>query len=151
MGIKRIEKFEKIEILDEEDKVVAIAKFNPDDMNAYDKFMDLIDTISKAVKDVEKVGKIKLDNKKMGSVEEFEKNRGEFNKAHRVVKIGSETFLKVTVSIDDIFGKGVSEALTQGSMDLELLNPLIDWATPLFKKKREKKVSKYLDDEEEVL
>lgn len=147
MGIKRVNNLVRNDILDENDNKIGEAIFDPTDIFTYNKFFNLVDSLCDIEKLKKRSSKIKnIPSNELKSFEDFEKVKDIFNDLRNVTEEYIVRVDKLSEDINSIFGDGVSELLLNGGKNIENLIPLIDWATPYFKKVKSQKQSKYLED-----
>lgn len=151
MEIKVKNKKIKENIIDENGNILMEVSFNPDDLNVYNMFISLTDDIEKTYQKDKTIGDVNITKKELENIEEFEGIKGELNKVKNKLSNADELFITICKKMDSIFGEGTSMALTDGENDIELFYPLIEWASPYFKKKRKAKVDKYLKDDSDVM
>lgn len=135
------------DLVDENGKVLGIISYNPEDTSTYKKLSNILQDLLEISDEVKKISNFpKIPEKEINDMEIFEKYRDNFNKMDQSLNLCDEKIENIKKSIDDIFGKGTSQIVMDNSNDIDLLKPLIEGVLPNFKKSRDNKTKKYLDD-----
>ncbi|MCL2354957.1 MAG: hypothetical protein FWC68_03665 [Oscillospiraceae bacterium] len=149
MSIQRVYKNKKIDVLDEQGNKIGEVCFNPEDVGAYDAFLNILDKIVESQRKVKDIGEIEdftdeeIENLK--GTEDLEGLEDTFSKMKAIFQITVDLVDEINKDIDSIFGEGITELFLQGSKDIELLMPLLDGVMPIFQEAREQKTDKYLN------
>ena len=141
---------EKIE--DENGNVLGEIKFNPGDQMIMKKLGDIIDTLTIGLNEIKELKglnqeDIKNLDKKLISVNDFEKASETINSLTKGIKIESDTVIKSIDSLKEVFGEETINIITEGIYDIEKILPLIEFLVPYIKENREKKLGKYIVNE----
>lgn len=139
-----------LDIVNEKGEKRGEIKFNPRDIRVYNAFMTMSKHIYNvsdkydSVKDIAEIPEGKLD-----SVDEYKKVRDTFDKVADFTECAVKQIDEISKELDDVFGKGTSELILQGSYDFELLSEFIQGVAPYFKAAKKERLNKYLDDKNE--
>lgn len=139
----------KEDIINENGETLTTICFNPEDAKSYTKLSDIVSNIYK-LKD--KIDNNKLQIKELPArdleIEEMEQYRSSFEKLNETLHYQESILEKIFEDFDDIFGKDTCSSIMEGSYDIELIMPIIEFAKPYFEKARNKKINKYTQDKE---
>lgn len=114
----------RLAINDDENRIVVI---NPGNNLMRQRYYEVFEQLEKKGKEMTKKAK-SLDPKE--NVKEL-------------LKLEEETFDFIAKKIDEVFGEGTVEKITEGDKDLDLLVQFFEGITPYFKKYNNDKMSKY--------
>jgi len=144
MALKIKDKFIKEDIVDENDNKIGELKFNPNDSRIMKLLTEAVKKCSDGLKEIDKIGNIdSLSSKKLENIEDFEKERETFEKIDKAYDIELRTVESVINNLSEVFGKDTIELFTKGTMDVNLVSPVIDFVVPYVKKERDKLTKKY--------
>lgn len=139
-------------IVDKEGNVLGKIIFNPNDTRIVNKLAKIIIDIQKALNKTSKIGdipQIKIED--LEKAEDFQKSAEAFEKIDQLITIESETSEKIINDLSEVLGKETVELFTGGTLDLETLNPLLDFIIPHVRKARESKLNTYLNSNSDVM
>ncbi len=139
------------DIVDENDNIIGIVSFDPEDPIIYKKYLHLVEIIEEKQKKDKQIGTLEnIPNFDLKNIEEFEKYKGIFKKLDEKLDNYLETIEEIKTVTDEVFGN-VSGTFSKISNSIDPYIELIKWANSYFKEGRSSKVNQYLDKEEEVL
>lgn len=123
-SIKIVSSKKRIAINEDESRVIEI---NPGNAIQRQKYYELFSKL-------EKLGKqLSLESKNLDPIKDVEK----------VLKLEEETFNKIAKEIDEVFGEGTINKITEGEKDLDMLVQFFEGLTPYFQEYNAQKSSKY--------
>jgi hypothetical protein len=146
------------DILNENEEKIGQIAYNPNDINALDKFWAIYDKLnrgSQKQKEIEiELGAMDVDilDRDLETVEEFQTAGDVIAKKGESIKAAITTFDDIAKGLDEIFGEGTCQLFTKGYVDEVLLNPLIEGVMPDFEKaakERKALVDKYKRNREQ--
>lgn len=148
----------KEDIFDEEGKKIGELVFNPNDNRIMNKLYKIVQDAQLALKKLDKLGKMpdveKLKNTTLTSIEDFEKVSDDIDLLCKGGQIETETIEGIFQDLYEVFGKDTINAVTQGTQDLEMIEPIMEFVKPYIEQSRKEKMQKYLkksDTEVDVL
>lgn len=144
-------KFVKEEILDENGNKIGELKFNPNDSRIMKKMSILVKEFSTAIKEINKLDKIKKPELELKTLEDFENASEYFDAFDKATDLEIEVVDKLINELSEIFGKETIDLFTQGTKDAESLLPVLSFIEPYVKENRQSKVEKYLDNKDDVM
>lgn len=144
-------KFVKEEILDEKGNKIGELKFNPNDSRIMKKMSTLVKEFSTAIKEINKLDKIKKPELELKTLEDFENASEYFDAFDKATDLEIEVVDKLINELSEIFGKETIDLFTQGTKDAEALLPVLSFIEPYVKENRQSKVEKYLDNKDDVM
>ncbi len=144
-------KFVKEEILDENGNKIGELKFNPNDSRIMKKMSILVKEFSTAIKEINKLDKIKKPELELKTLEDFENASEYFDAFDKATDLEIEVVDKLINELSEIFGKETIDLFTQGTKDAETLLPVLSFIEPYVKENRQSKVEKYLDNKDDVM
>lgn len=147
----------KIAIRDEDNDIIAVAKFDVKDLTSYNKICNFFTDL----KDIYKIGKgldkkeikvpqaIKdakeLNNLKDEEIDEFFSEMDDiFVAIDDFTDELKEKIKSLIKNLDDVFGEEICKAILGDGYNFEKIVPLIQIAIPYFQKERENKINPYL-------
>lgn len=114
----------RIAINDDENRIIEI---NPGNSIQRKKYYELFTKL-------EKLGKeLSAKSKEYENAENIDK----------AIDLEEETFDRIAKEIDNVFGKGTIQKVTEGEKDLDMLVQFFEGLTPYFQKYNEEKIKKY--------
>lgn len=123
-SMKIVSSKKRIAINEDENRIVEI---NPGNSVQRKKYYELF-------KRLEQLGKeLSVKSKNLDETKDFDK----------IVEIEEQTFDSIAKEIDNTFGKGTIEKITEGEKDLEMLVQFFEGLTPYFQNYNKEKMSKY--------
>lgn len=144
-------KFVKEEILDENGNKIGELKFNPNDSRIMKKMSILVKEFSTAIKEINKLDKIKKPELELKTLEDFENASEYFDAFDKATDLEIEVVDKLINELSEIFGKETIDLFTQGTKDAETLLPVLSFIEPYVKENRQSKIEKYLDNKDDVM
>ena len=138
----------KEELVDDNGNVLGYISYNPEDTSTYTKLCNIMENILQINDKSKVIGKVKKMPEHIENLEEFDEYREEFKKIKDFFDFQDSKIDEIIKSINDIFGEDTCKIIMGNSKDIELLVPLIDEVMPKFKKARENKANKYLDNKD---
>ncbi len=148
----------KEDIFDEGGNKIGELVFNPNDNRIMNKLYKIVQDAQMALKKLDKLGKMpdveKLKNTTLTSIEDFEKVSDDIDLLCKGGQIETDTIEGIFQDLYEIFGKDTINAVTQGTQDLEMIEPIMEFVKPYIEKSRKEKMQKYLkksDTEIDVL
>ena len=148
----------KEDIFDEDGNKIGELVFNPNDNRIMNKLYKIVQDAQMALKKLDKLGKMpdveKLKNTTLTSIEDFEKVSDDIDLLCKGGQIETDTIEGIFQDLYEIFGKDTINAVTQGTQDLEMIEPIMEFVKPYIEKSRKEKMQKYLkksDTEIDVL
>lgn len=148
----------KEDIFDEEGKKIGELVFNPNDNRIMNKLYKIVQDAQLALKKLDKLGKMpdveKLKNTTLTSIEDFEKVSDDIDLLCKGGQIETDTIEGIFQDLYEVFGKDTINAVTQGTQDLEMIEPIMEFVKPYIEQSRKEKMQKYLkksDTEVDVL
>jgi len=145
MALKIKDKFIKEDIVDENDNKIGELKFNPDDSRIMKILTEAIVECQEGLKKIDALGEIKdISKENLNSVEDFEKEAETFKKIDKGFSVELNTVESVINKLSSVFGKETIELFTKGTMDIDTVEPILNFVMPYVKKERNKKIKKYM-------
>lgn len=148
----------KEDIFDEDGNKIGELVFNPNDNRIMNKLYKIVQDAQLALKRLDKLGKMpdveKLKNSTLTSIEDFEKVSDDIDLLCKGGQIETDTIEGIFQDLYEIFGKDTINAVTQGTQDLEMIEPIMEFVKPYIEQSRKEKMQKYLkksDTEIDVL
>ena len=86
----------------------------------------------------------KLKNSTLTSIEDFEKVSDDIDLLCKGGQIETDTIEGIFQDLYEIFGKDTINAVTQGTQDLEMIEPIMEFVKPYIEQSRKEKMQKYL-------
>ena len=77
-------------------------------------------------------------------MDELDEYRTSFEKINETFHYQEDMLKQIFEDFDYVFGIGTCNAIMEGSYDISMLMPIIEYAKPHFEKARSKKVGKYI-------
>lgn len=139
------------EIKNEKGEKVGELKFNPNDARIMSRLSKIVNDLTEAIKKIKSLGEIKLENKNLTTIEEFEKSSEDFKKLYEAFSLQEEVNTKAIEDLESIFGKNTIELFTNGSKDITTLVPLLEYITPYIKESSNKRIEQYTNKNNGVL
>ena len=140
------EKFVEEKIIDKDGNELGIIRFNPKDNNVMKKIMNILNNIVECQKRLKNIGEIPKINNNDIKNGNFEVLSDSFNKINQALDIEADISKTIISDLSEIFGEETVNIFTKGTLDIDLLDPLIDFILPHIKEARKGKVNKYLVD-----
>lgn len=138
----------KEDIFDEEGNKIGELVFNPNDNRIMNKLYKIVQDAQLALKKLDKLGKMpdveKLKNTTLTSIEDFEKVSDDIDLLCKGGQIETGTIEGIFQDLYEIFGKDTINAVTQGTQDLEMIEPIMEFVKPYIEQSRKEKMQKYL-------
>lgn len=152
MAIVVKNKFVKEEIKDENDNVIGVLKFNPEDTRIMSRLVDCVDFAEKGIKKIRQMEKEtpKIEKQEIKTIEDAENMAKYFEKINQATSVEEECADKVINELSEIFGKETVELFTGGTKDITSLYPILEFVMPYVKKARTTKMNKYLKKNNDV-
>ena len=123
-NMKIVSSKKRIAINEDENRIIEI---NPGNTLQRKKYYELFDKLEKLGKD------LSLKSKGLDAIKDFEK----------IVVIEEQTFDSIAKEIDNVFGEGTIQKITEGEKDLEMLVQFFEGLTPYFQDYNKEKMAKY--------
>ena len=150
MAIKLKSKNVSVDVENENGEVIGKISFNPEDVGTYNAVMAIGAEIGKIDDKYKGVGDIAdIPEEKLTEAKDFNEVRGTINRVLDFTSFMVERVDEIAKQIDGAFGEGTSKLILQGGHDLEALRAFLEGITPYFKGAHEKRVNKYLKDDNE--
>lgn len=138
----------KEDIFDEDGNKIGELVFNPNDNRIMNKLYKIVQDAQLALKKLDKLGKMpdveKLKNSTLTSIEDFEKVSDDIDLLCKGGQIETGTIEGIFQDLYEIFGKDTINAVTQGTQDLEMIEPIMEFVKPYIEQSRKEKMQKYL-------
>lgn len=138
----------KEDIFDEDGNKIGELVFNPNDNRIMNKLYKIVQDAQLALKRLDKLGKMpdveKLKNTTLTSIEDFEKASDDIDLLCKGGQIETDTIEGIFQDLYEIFGKDTINAVTQGTQDLEMIEPIMEFVKPYIEQSRKEKMQKYL-------
>lgn len=138
----------KEDIFDEDGNKIGELVFNPNDNRIMNKLYKIVQDAQLALKRLDKLGKMpdveKLKNSTLTSIEDFEKVSDDIDLLCKGGQIETDTIEGIFQDLYEIFGKDTINAVTQGTQDLEMIEPIMEFVKPYIEQSRKEKMQKYL-------
>lgn len=138
----------KEDIFDEDGNKIGELVFNPNDNRIMNKLYKIVQDAQLALKRLDKLGKMpdveKLKNSTLTSIEDFEKVSDDIDLLCKGGQIETDTIEGIFQDLYEIFGKDTINAVTQGTRDLEMIEPIMEFVKPYIEQSRKEKMQKYL-------
>lgn len=138
----------KEDIFDEDGNKIGELVFNPNDNRIMNKLYKIVQDAQLALKRLDKLGKMpdveKLKNSTLTSIEDFEKVSDDIDLLCKGGQIETDTIEGIFKDLYEIFGKDTINAVTQGTQDLEMIEPIMEFVKPYIEQSRKEKMQKYL-------
>ena len=138
----------KEDIFDEDGNKIGELVFNPNDNRIMNKLYKIVQDAQLALKKLDKLGKMpdveKLKNSTLTSIEDFEKVSDDIDLLCKGGQIETATIEGIFQDLYEIFGKDTINAVTQGTQDLEMIEPIMEFVKPYIEQSRKEKMQKYL-------
>lgn len=138
----------KEDIFDEDGNKIGELVFNPNDNRIMNKLYKIVQDAQLALKRLDKLGKMpdveKLKNTTLTSIEDFEKVSDDIDLLCKGGQIETGTIEGIFQDLYEIFGKDTINAVTQGTQDLEMIEPIMEFVKPYIEQSRKEKMQKYL-------
>ncbi len=138
----------KEDIFDEDGNKIGELVFNPNDNRIMNKLYKIVQDAQLALKKLDKLGKMpdveKLKNSTLTSIEDFEKVSDDIDLLCKGGQIETDTIEGIFQDLYEIFGKDTINAVTQGTQDLEMIEPIMEFVKPYIEQSRKEKMQKYL-------
>ena len=138
----------KEDIFDEDGNKIGELVFNPNDNRIMNKLYKIVQDAQLALKRLDKLGKMpdveKLKNTTLTSIEDFEKVSDDIDLLCKGGQIETDTIEGIFQDLYEIFGKDTINAVTQGTQDLEMIEPIMEFVKPYIEQSRKEKMQKYL-------
>jgi len=135
-------------IFDEDGNKIGELVFNPNDNRIMNKLYKIVQDAQLALKRLDKLGKMpdveKLKNSTLTSIEDFEKVSDDIDLLCKGGQIETDTIEGIFQDLYEIFGKDTINAVTQGTQDLEMIEPIMEFVKPYIEQSRKEKMQKYL-------
>ena len=135
-------------IFDEDGNKIGELVFNPNDNRIMNKLYKIVQDAQLALKRLDKLGKMpdveKLKNTTLTSIEDFEKVSDDIDLLCKGGQIETDTIEGIFQDLYEIFGKDTINAVTQGTQDLEMIEPIMEFVKPYIEQSRKEKMQKYL-------
>lgn len=147
----------KINIRDADDnnKIIGVAKFDPDDIMSYEKLTNIFQDLSNMQKIAIKSAKKENLNlpEVINTIDDLMGLDDVFANIKEITGELKEAILCFKNNIDVIFGKGICDLiLGKDEYNFAKIIPLIEVATPFYEKARHDKVKKYkINEQAEIL
>jgi len=148
----------KEDIFDEDGNKIGELVFNPNDNRIMNKLYKIVQDAQLALKKLDKIGKMpdveKLKNTTLTSIEDFEKVSDDIDLLCKGGQIETDTIEGIFQDLYEVFGKDTINTVTQGTQDLEMIEPIMEFVKPYIEQSRKEKMQKYLkksDTEIDVL
>lgn len=123
-SMKIVSSKKRIAINDDENRIIEI---NPGNTIQRKKYYELFTKL-------EKLGKeLSVKSKELEKTENIDKT----------INLEEETFDKIAKEIDNVFGEGTIQKVTEGEKDLDMLVQFFEGLTPYFQKYNKEKIEKY--------
>lgn len=144
MVLKNKNKFIVEPILDENNNKLGELKFNPNDARIMNRLAKCLDYAEKALKKLKNMGEMpNLSTIEINSVEDAENISGAIEKISNALDLEEDCATMVINELSEIFGKDTIDIFTEGTKDIETINPILEFVMPYVRKAREEKVSQY--------
>lgn len=144
MALKVKSNFIIEDILDENDNKIGELKFNPNDARIMNRLAKCLDYAEKALNKLKNMGEIPdLSKIEINSVEDAENISSAIEKVSNALSLEEDCASMVIDELSEIFGKETIEIFTEGTKDIETINPVLDFVMPYVREARESKVNKY--------
>lgn len=138
----------KEDIFDEDGNKIGELVFNPNDNRIMNKLYKIVQDAQLALKRLDKLGKMpdveKLKNSTLTSIEDFEKVSDDIDLLCKGGQIETDTIEGIFQDLYEIFGKDTINTVTQGTQDLEMIEPIMEFVKPYIEQSRKEKMQKYL-------
>ena len=138
----------KEDIFAEDGNKIGELVFNPNDNRIMNKLYKIVQDAQLALKKLDKLGKMpdveKLKNSTLTSIEDFEKVSDDIDLLCKGGQIETDTIEGIFQDLYEIFGKDTINAVTQGTQDLEMIEPIMEFVKPYIEQSRKEKMQKYL-------
>ncbi len=138
----------KEDIFDEDGNKIGELVFNPNDNRIMNKLYKIVQDAQLALKRLDKLGKMpdveKLKSSTLTSIEDFEKVSDDIDLLCKGGQIETDTIEGIFQDLYEIFGKDTINAVTQGTQDLEMIEPIMEFVKPYIEQSRKEKMQKYL-------
>ena len=138
----------KENIFDEDGNKIGELVINPNDNRIMNKLYKIVQDAQLALKRIDKLGKMpdveKLKNTTLTSIEDFEKVSDDIDLLCKGGQIETDTIEGIFQDLYEIFGKDTINAVTQGTQDLEMIEPIMEFVKPYIEQSRKEKMQKYL-------
>lgn len=140
------------EIIDENGNKLGEIKFNPDDARIMSRLTKIVNDLTDTIKKIKEIGDISnLNDKKLETIEDFEKESDSFKKIYEAFNLQEEANTKAIEDLEEIFGKDTIELFTNGTKDVLTLLPLLEFITPYIKDSSKKRIEKYTKASTDVM
>lgn len=123
-SMKIVSSKKRIAINDDENRIIEI---NPGNTLQRKKYYELFTKLEKLGKELSVKSK---ELEKVGNVD-------------ATINLEEETFDRIAKEIDNVFGEGTIQKVTEGEKDLDMLVQFFEGLTPYFQKYNEEKIKKY--------
>lgn len=144
MAITIKNSFIKEEIIDENGNKLGELKFNPNDSRIMKILTETINDCTNGLKDLKQIGNIKnISAEDINTIEDLENSSEVFEKIDKACDIEMKIVNSVIKKLSEVFGKETIQLFTNGTKDIETLQPVLEFVMPHVKKKRNELVDKY--------
>lgn len=149
MALKVKQNFVIEDITDENGNKLGQIKFNPNDSRIMARLTRIVKDCSGYIEELKELGDFQeLSNKKLETIEDFEKVSESFEKLNKGFETEEKAVDNIIDNLSEIFGKDTINIFTCGTKDVEMLMPLIEYILPYIKEARSKKVNEYMPKKE---
>ena len=137
-------KFIKEDILDENGTKLGELKFNPNDARIMNRLAKCLDYAEKSLKKLKNMGEMPdLSKIEINTVEDAENVSDAIEKVCNALDLEEDCTDMVIKELSEIFGKETVEIFTEGTKDIELVNPILEFVIPYVREARQQKVNQY--------
>lgn len=137
-------KFIKEDILDENGTKLGELKFNPNDVRIMNRLAKCLDYAEKALKKLKNMGEMPdLSKININTVEDAENVSDAIEKVCNALDLEEDCTDMVIKELSEIFGQETVEIFTEGTKDIELVNPILEFVIPYVRKARQQKINQY--------
>lgn len=144
MAITIKNSFIKEDIIDENGNKLGELKFNPNDSRIMKILTETINDCTNGLKDLKQIGNIKnISAEDINTIEDLENSSEVFEKIDKACDIELKIVNSVIQKLSEVFGKETIQLFTNGTKDIETLQPVLEFVMPHVKKKRNELVDKY--------
>lgn len=144
MAITIKNSFIKEDIIDENGNKLGELKFNPNDSRIMKILTETINDCTNGLKDLKQIGNIKnISAEDINTIEDLENSSEVFGKIDKACDIELKIVNSVIQKLSEVFGKETIQLFTNGTKDIETLQPVLEFVMPHVKKKRNELVDKY--------